>query len=203
MKNLVVALCIFFSLQAAAQSFEGTITWTMKSPSPGEDVSLNMKAKNGSLITVLQGGMMSGMEMWFSDNNRKVMRVMRAQKMYVIMPPEALAAADKALEFGPFKKTSETTTILGYTCTKYTGELKEHGTATKISFWTTTGLKDDSKVLMRHPSPFIAPKLPAEVQGIPLKIETGNDILEVTEIKSVKLSEADFQIPAEFTKMGD
>ena len=132
MKNLLVIFCIFFSLQATSQSFEGTVTWTIN-PGSTPPTTVLLKAKGGTVITVLQGGIMNGLEMWSSDNNKKVVRVIRARKMYVTVPPEALQGVDKSVTYGKFVKTAETKTIVGYACTQYTGEVTEQGKTVKMS----------------------------------------------------------------------
>jgi hypothetical protein len=210
MKNLIIIFCLVIAIGTNAQSFEGTITWTAKESggkSAGNSSStLTMKVKGTAIITVINGGVMNGMEMWFMDNDMKIVRVMRQQQMFVVLPPEAIAAAEKAVETGKFIKTGETTKILNYTCTKYAGETKSNGVTTKVSIWTTTAISDALKVLSHQPDPFGNPKLPAGVEGVPLKIEkvspSGTSTMEVTALKNEKLDAEEFKIPASFKQMG-
>ena len=209
MKAIYALVVLLISLQAAAQSFEGTIHWTVKSnPPDARGMSgLTIKAKGKSLITVVNGGMMNGAEMWYLNHDTKVMRVMRPQKMFVVVPAEAMAAAANAFSATKFVQTNETAKVLSYTVRKFTGEIKMGMTNAKVTFWTTTDLKDDQNVLARQPDPFGYPKLPEGVTGIPLKIElvaaNGNTtILEVVEVKAEKLTDDNFTVPADFKEMG-
>jgi hypothetical protein len=210
MKNLLLFLCMLCCLQASAQSFEGTIIWTVKSDPPDASgrsaTGLTIKAKGTTVTTVINGGMMNEIEMWYMNNDTKIMRILRAQKMYAVVPPEAMIAAAKAVETGKFIKTTETTKILNYTCSKYTGEIKAQGLTAQVSFWTTTEIKDDQKVLSRHPDPFGNPKLPEGVDGIPLKVERisprETSTMEVTELRLEKLSDELFKLPPDFKEFG-
>jgi len=194
------------TIQLHAQSFEGTITWRSPDASGKGDASLVLKVKGKDIITVINGGMMNGVEMWFMNNDTKIMRVMRPQKMFAVVPPEAIAAAAKSVEVTKFVKTAETTKILRYTCVKYTGEMKQNGVTTNVSIWTTMEIKDEQKVLAHQPDPFANPKLPEGVDGVPLKIEKtnpkGTTVMEVTDVKLEKLSDDLFKLPADFKEVG-
>src|ERR1043165_5009296 len=84
MKNLIFLLFVLVSLKTVGQSFEGTITWKDPTDASGKSSTLNLKVKGTTIITQITGGMMNGMEMWFMDNDTKIMRVMRAQKMVAV-----------------------------------------------------------------------------------------------------------------------
>lgn len=146
MQKLIIVFLCAISIHVHAQSFEGIITWQIKDVSgKGAPTSLMLNVKGTTIITVINGGMMNGNEMWFMNNDTKVMRVMRPQKMFVVVPPEALAAAAKAVEVSKFVKTAETAKVLTYTCTKYTGTTTAQGVTTKVAIWTTTEIKDNHK----------------------------------------------------------
>lgn len=210
MKNLTILLFLLFSLEAAAQAFEGTVTWTAKIVPPdatGRSANgITMKVKGTNVTLVVNGGMMNGAEMWYMNNNTSVIRIMRSQKMFVNVPAEAMAAAANAVEVGKFVKTTETVKILNYTCTKYTGEIKSQGVTTQVNIWTTSEIKDAKKVLARQPDPFGNPKLPEGVEGTPLKIEQivsgTTSTMEVTKLKLEKLSDDLFKLPADFKEFG-
>lgn len=137
---------------------------------------------------------------------QEITRVVRAQKMFVVVPQEAMAASEKAAAMSKFTKTNETAKVLDYTCVKYTGEMNTRGVTTKVNYWTTTEISDPLKVLAHQPDPFGNPKLPEGVEGVPLKIENvmpDNTItLEATEVKNEKMNAQDFKIPADFKEMG-
>jgi hypothetical protein len=203
-KYIIVVLCVI-AMQSYGQSFEGTIVWSAPD-ARGTASNLTLKIKGTTIITVVNGGMMNGSEMWFMNNHTRIMRVMRPQKMFVVLPPEAMAAAAKSVEVGKFVKTAETAKVLNYNCTKYTGEMKAQGVTTNVAIWTTTEIKDDLKVLAHQPDPFANPQLPEGVEGVPLKIEktgtNGTSVLVATEVKPENLSDELFTVPADFKEMG-
>jgi hypothetical protein len=203
-KCIIFVFCVI-AVQAYGQSFEGTIVWSAPDPK-GAASNLTMKIKGTTIITVVNGGMMNGTEMWFMNNRSRIMRVMRPQKMFVVLSPEAMAAAAKSVEAGKFVKTDETAKVLDYNCRKYTGEMRSRGVTTNVAIWTTTEIKDDLKVLAHQPDPFSNPQLPEGVEGVPLKIEktgpNGTSVLVATEVKPENLSDELFTVPADFKEMG-
>lgn len=74
MKNLIVIAFLVIFIRAHSQSFEGTITWAIKQnpATSGPSTGLTMKVKENTIITLVNGGMMNGIEMWFTDNNKKL-----------------------------------------------------------------------------------------------------------------------------------
>jgi hypothetical protein len=209
-KSFIVVLCIAIAIgiavQSYAQPFEGTITWRVPDPASKAAANLILKAKGTNIAATIKGGMLNGLEVWFMNNDTEVVRVVRPQKMFIVVSQKAMAAAARPVEVSKFVKTSETAKILNYTCTKYTGEMKAQGTITKVAIWTTTDIKDDLKVLAHQPDPLGNPKLPVGVDGIPIKIEktdaSGTAVMEVTEVKLEKLSDDLFKIPSDFKDIG-
>ena len=206
MKHCIVLLFCVIAMHSYGQSFEGTIVWSAPE-AQGAASNLTMKVKGSTIVTVVNGGMVNGTEMWFMNNHTKIMRVMRPQKMFIVLPQEAIAAAAKSVGYGKFVKTGETAKVLNYTCTKYTGEMNVRGTTTNVAIWTTTEIKDDLKVLAHLPDPFSDPKLPEGIEGVPLKIEKTDpngtsSVLVVMEVKPESLSDDLFTVPADFKEMG-
>ncbi len=169
-----------------------------------------IKVKGNNTVTLMQGGMMDGMEILHMKDKDKSVRIDRKNKTWTPMggPPAGSGQAAEA----KFKitKTSETMKIMGYNATKYIGEATERGKPVSIVLWTTTEIKDlDLKnMASQRMGPNSRPMMPEGVEGIPLRIENsteqGNMVMEVAEIKRESLPDSDFTIPADFKegKMG-
>lgn len=169
--------------------------------------SFRIRTKGGNTLTLMEGGMMDGMEMLFLKDKSMTVRLDRANKTYTVMPGggddkgNAMAATPKVT------KTSETMTILGYNCTKYIAEFTEGGITRSEVIWTTTDIKDfDSKSFGRQRMGQGGRTMfPAGVEGVPLKVEAttkeGKMTMEATEIKRESLNAADFAIPTNFKEV--
>lgn len=172
---------------------------------------MTMKIKGGNTLMLMDGGMMSGNEMLHLKDKTQTVRLDRANKTFTIMSgaQAANAGATKTPDV-KFTKTSETTKILGYNCTKYLADMKEpNGSTMTQIFWTTTDIKDvDFKSLAKQRiGPGGRSMLPEGIEGVPMRIEMatpeGKMIMEVAEIKRETLNASDFTIPSDFkeTKM--
>ncbi len=163
-----------------------------------------IKVKGNNTVTLMQGGMMDGMEILHMKDKNQNVRIDRKNKTWSAMggPPSGSGQAAEA----KFKitKTSETMKIMGYNATKYIGEATERGKPYSVVFWTTTEIKDiDLKgMTSQRMGPNNRAMLPDGVEGVPLRIESsteqGNMIMEVAEIKRESMPDSDFTIPADF-----
>ena len=145
---------------------------------------------------------MDGMEVLHMKGKPSV-RLDRKNKTYSSLPssPGGPAAASAAAP--KITKTSETTKILGYNCTKYLVETTERGHAVTQILWYTTDIKDyDFKSVARQRMGQGQQMFYEQIDGVPLKVEMtmpeGNMVMEVTEIKRETVSAADVSIPADF-----
>src|SRR6478736_1677372 len=158
-----------------------------------------VKLKGGNSLVTMDGGMMSGD---FLHTGDKSVRLDRANKTYSVMP----SGDGKGMENQQkptVTKTSETTKIVGYTCTKYIVTTNQHGQTQVTNMWTTTDIKDvDLKALAKQRSGRGQSMFYEGVDGVPLKIESsskeGNMVMEVTEIKRESLNASDFAIPSDY-----
>lgn len=162
-----------------------------------------MKVKSGSTVTIMEGGMMDGMEILHVSGKPPV-RINRADKTYSNMP-EGGPAGQPAPQV-TVTKTSETATILGYTCTKYDMQMVQRGQNITQHVWATSDIKDmDMKMFASQRDSQGQPLFSDKIEGVPLKVEStmpqGNMVMEVKEIKKEKLSDADFTIPAGFKEV--
>ncbi|HTF21257.1 MAG TPA: DUF4412 domain-containing protein [Chryseolinea sp.] len=167
------------------------------------------KFKNKNMLTTMDGGMMANMEFLYLSSEDKAYVINRSSKTY--SPVANNATQDKKDLDVKITKTSETTRILNYTCTKYIADVKsEKGTSMQQIFWATKDIPGiDFKSMAKHRMGNSGQSMwYAEIDGVPLKVEMkmpqGNMVMEATEIKKQSLSAADFAIPAGFaeTKQG-
>lgn len=102
------------------------------------------------------------------------------------------------------QKTSETSTIAGYKCTKFYLISKDQqmtpGKEMKQVLWVTTELNLDARFLKQASKGGNANWFYDQVEGIPMRIEVsipqGNITMEVTDVTKGKVSDAEFEIPA-------
>jgi hypothetical protein len=261
MKNLMIAVLVLATVPASAQSFEGTIKWSMKmeitDPAMKAQMAdaqqkmndpamqakmkemqekmkdpkfkammesnpqmkamtermmggcymmsnmiprgMTIKIKGENSLMTMDGGMMSGD---FLHTKDKSVKLNREEKTYWVMPSgEGNATANQPQP--TVTKTSETTKILGYSCTKYVVTISEQGQTVTTNMWTTNEIKDvDLKAMAKQRMGRGQSMFYSQVEGVPLRIESGTPqgqmIMEVTEFKRESLNAADFTIPADY-----
>ena len=159
---------------------------------------MTLKVQGAKMITLMEGGMADGMEMLYLEGKSPV-RIDRQSKTYATMPEGSAGTTPEVT----VTRTPQTLTILGYNCQKYLVEMKSAGQSVNQVMWTTTDIKDmDLKSLTRQRTAQGQPLFSDKIQGIPLRIESaapeGTMIMEVKELKRMKLNESDFKIPADF-----
>lgn len=168
--------------------------------------AIAVKVKSGNSLTRITGGMMDKMEMLYLKDKNMTYRMDRENKTYSPMPSSS-NDNDRNLET-KVTKTSETTKILNYTCTKYIIESKApDGNSMTTNYWTTTEIKDfDFKALARQQVDKKAPSFFYEnVEGVPMRIEMnipqGKMTMEMTEFKKAAQPASDFSIPAGYKQI--
>jgi hypothetical protein len=163
---------------------------------------MTMKMKGGNSLTIIEGGMAAGEMLHLGDKNETV-RLDRQNKTYMVVP------AGKGMPGEDVKptvtKTSETATILNYSCTKYIVTIQERGQTITSNVWATTDIKDiDVKAFAKQRTNRGQSFFYEGVEGMPLKVEAstpqGKMIMEVTDIKKESLNAADFAIPSDYTE---
>jgi hypothetical protein len=168
--------------------------------------NLTMKMRGGNTLTLMEGGMMAGMEILFLKDKNQTYQLDRKNKTWSFM--DGKASTQPTQPAVKVTKTSETKKILNYTCTKYVAEITEGGRVINQIFWTTTEMKDfDLKSLAKqrmmgggNGSLFYE-----GMEGTPLRIEMatpeGTMVMEALEIAKGTLNESDFTIPADFKEV--
>ncbi|MEJ1239574.1 DUF4412 domain-containing protein [Chryseolinea sp. T2] len=161
------------------------------------------KFKNKNMVSVMEGGMMSDMEVLYLAGEDKVYMINRSAKTY--SPMASNATQEKKDVDVKVTKTSETTRILNYTCTKYIAEVKsEKGQTMQQIFWTTKDIPGiDFKSMAKQRLGNSNQRMwYAEIDGVPLKLEMkmpqANMVMEATEIKKQSMPASDFAIPEGF-----
>jgi len=164
-----------------------------------------IKIKDQNTLTRMEGGMMANMEMLYLKNKNATYQLDREKKTYKVLA----SVNSDTIKMPDVKvtKTTETTKILNYPCTKYIVETKSNGLAMQQFFWTTTAIKDlnmknfANQRMGSNQHSFFYEK----IEGVPLKIEIkqpqGAMIMEATEFKKQSLPLSDFSLPGDFKEV--
>lgn len=165
-----------------------------------------VRIKGEKTLTKMTGGMMDGMEILYDGTAGKSYTIDQANKTY-----SEMSGGDMHANQGPdptVTKTDETTTILGYTCTRYDVTYSEHGNSVTQHIWATKDIPgvDIKALAQQHMGS--GPNFMEKIDGVPLKIEMSSPqmsmTMEATELKKEAQNAADFTIPSDFkqTAMG-
>jgi len=163
----------------------------------------NIKIKSQNTLVTMEGGMMADSEILFLQEKNTTYKINRDSKTYSILP-QSTDDSQRNVET-KVTKTSETTKILGYSCTKYDVEAKTDGNTMHQFFWTTTEIsgmdfKSLSKMGNNRQSLYYD-----KVEGIPLRIEMstpqGKMMMEATSLKKTTLPASDFVLPSGFKEV--
>ncbi|MBA4056229.1 MAG: hypothetical protein C0490_16055 [Marivirga sp.] len=204
----------FKAMMEANPQMKAQMEAAMKMMQGGGDLNSMMpkgfiiKMKNQNVLTSMDGGMMANTETLYLNDKKTAYQINREAKTYSVLP-QAKTEDVKDAEKVDIKvtKTSETTKVLGYTCTKYVVESKTQGHSMQQNFWTTTAIKDfDFKSLAHQRMGNGQQSLfYDQIEGVPLKMEMmmpqGKMVMEVTELKKQSLSSGDFAIPSGYKEV--
>ena len=219
MKNTSLPLLLFLllvSCLASAQSFEGTIKYNMKVNLPKEQQEqLDKMAQMGYAVPMPTGfeitskapvtkmkmlnGKSTFMEFVTLDDKKESYLLNHKEKKAYKMPEES----EKSEGTKPkVTKTSESTTIAGYKCTKYIVEYANQKTTQHI--WAATDIKMPASAFKNSMGGNRGGSLFMEgIEGVPLKMtvtENGSTSeMTATEVNRAKLNIADLQVPAGYT----
>jgi len=165
--------------------------------------SLIVKIKGKNSLTKMDGGIMAA-EILALNHKNQIYMLDRDSKTYSLLPSGKDETTSKSTH--KVTKTSETTKILNHQCTKYIVEVTEHGATLNQVFWTTTEIKGlnakdfSNQGLNKGGQSMYYDGL----DGVPLKMELTTPqmimVMEATELKSEKLPDSEFVIPAGFTE---
>jgi hypothetical protein len=165
--------------------------------------SITMKAKGARTFVKIEGGMMPSEILTLGDKGVSY-KIDRSAKTYQVLakPDDASPSA------GAFKvtRTSESTKVLGYTCTRYLVEPVGEGDGTTYSVWTTKEIKglDPKKMSSLQVGRDSGPNFMSQLDGAPLKMEISTHqakiLMEATAIKTEPLPDSTFALPKGFTE---
>jgi hypothetical protein len=168
--------------------------------------SLIIKAKNGSTLTKMDGGMFGSEVLYLKEKDQRY-SIKRDAKTFSVLPKEQAGTTKEEKPKVKITKTTETAKILNYTCTKYIIESTD-GKSLKGPqvIWTTTEIKDIDPKSFANSSVGKGQDIMYDgVPGMPMRIEMKtkemNMVMEVAEINREKLNSADFSIPAGFSEV--
>ncbi|HEX5171033.1 MAG TPA: DUF4412 domain-containing protein [Cyclobacteriaceae bacterium] len=264
MKNLLIALLLVISINVLAQSFEGTMVWSMKmeitdpakkaqmedaqkmmqdpekikemekqmaDPKMQEMMAQNpqmkaqmekmlemmksgggnlmptgmtVKFKNGSSLSRLDGSFIDSDFLYSKEKNQTYM-IDRKNKTYSVTK-HADTLSLKATE-AKVTKTSETTKILNYTCTKYLVEYTLNGKAIAQNVWATKEIKglDLSAMANQQMGGNSRMAFLKQIDGVPLRVEMnmpdGTMLMEAKQIKRESVPASDFIIPSDYKEV--
>lgn len=163
--------------------------------------ALTVKIKGSNSLTKMEGGIMSNIEILYLSDKNTTYNINREAKTYSVVSrgADTIKISDVKVT-----KTSETTKVLGYNCTKYIVESMVQGRKLNQVLWATPDVKGlDMKSLARQRMANGQQGIFYEkVDGIPLKMEVkqpeGNMTMEAVELKKQSLSASDFSLPPDF-----
>jgi hypothetical protein len=166
---------------------------------------LVVKIKGSNSLTKMDGGIMGNMEMLYVSDKNITYRLDREAKTYAIVSrggTDTIKVSDVKVT-----KTSETTKVLGYTCTKYLVESTIQGQQLHQILWASPDIKGlDMKSLAKQRMGNGQQAIFYEkVEGIPLKMELkqpqGSMVMEAVDLKKQSLPASEFSLPAGFKEV--
>lgn len=167
---------------------------------------LTIKIKDQNTLSKMEGGMFGGETLFLKDKN-VTYSINRTAKTYTVFATaESNTNNVKRQSTAKVTKTTETATILGYTCIKYKVDIDEEDNKMTQYIWATTAIKDfDFKAFAKQRMSGGRPMFYGEIEGVPLRmqvINTGaNMTMEVTEIKREVVPASVFTLPADFKEV--
>ena len=132
--SFAVAMISVILMFAGGMGAAGGITMDSMMPK-----GVSLKIKGGSSLSVIEGGMTAGEVLTLADKNVAYL-IDRPSRTYSTLNQNSAAALAPS---GRYKitKTGETTTILGYSCTKtLVEETGGRGAATTYTIWSTNAI---------------------------------------------------------------
>jgi hypothetical protein len=162
------------------------------------------KVKDGNTLFSMEGGMMANYEILTLKDKTESYQLDRQNKTYYVIPHNTeQPETEKNVKV---TKTSETTKILGYTCTKYIVEYSDEKQKVQQILWATKDIPGlDFKNMGNNKMNRSQKIYYDKIDGAPLKIEMhmeqGNMVMEAKEIRKQSLPASDFTVPSDFKKV--
>jgi hypothetical protein len=162
-----------------------------------------IKIKNQNALMLFDGGMIK-METLYLKDKDATYKIDRSAKTYSAIPPHKEDPNNKVDI--KVTKTSETTKVLDYPCTKSIVDVTSNGHTIQYFVWTTTAIKEfDLKAMARQRMGQAESSFYDKLDGVPLKTEMqspqGKMTMQCSEIKKQSLPSSDFSLPAGFKEV--
>jgi hypothetical protein len=157
------------------------------------------------MLSKMEGGVI-GIETLFQKDKNQTYTLDRDNKTYSVLkvtdkPENAAGSGDVKVT-----KTSETTKIMNYTCTKYIVERKTQSETYTQFIWATTEIKDlDLSALSKQRMGKDYQIYLDKIDGVPLRVEMKTKeaamTMEVNQLKKESVPASTFAIPADFKEV--
>jgi hypothetical protein len=163
---------------------------------------ITVKLKGSSSLATIEGGMMDKTDILYVADKDQSYNINHSAKTYMAMPKGSHSQQQKP----KVTKTSETTKVLGYTCTKYIVERPEaNGRTMTMNYWATTEISGiDMKMLAKQHVSKDQSFIIDDIDGVPLKVEVttpeGSMTMECTEFKKESIPASAFELPTGYTE---
>lgn len=167
--------------------------------------SITLRAKGARTLVNVEGGMMPSEILTLGDKGVSYQIDRSAKTYHTLAKPNDATASPSARAF-KVTRTSETATVLGYTCARYLVEAVGEGDGTTYSVWTTKEIKglDPKKMSSLQMGRDSGPNFMSQLDGAPLKMAItmpqAKIFMEATAIKAESLPDSTFALPRGFTE---
>lgn len=218
MKKILVLLLVSFLFLPSVNSQKaviGVVDYAYKMKGEGAEQMAGMMptkmvityGKNG-LSMEMKGGMMAAAmgKTVVNGNTGESFMIKEAEKTVYVMSAEEIEKAAEAVVDPQIEEFSDTKTILGYTCKKYTQTIKAQGTSMKQTLWVTKDLAAPKYEGDAFKGMAGQGGLSFDIEGFPMLVEVelpGMPMtleLEVTNIEFKKVNDKEFEKPKGYTE---
>ena len=168
--------------------------------------SMSVKIKGNSSLSLIEGGMTTGETLTLADKNLAYL-IDRPSRTYSPLSQGAAASRAPAAKY-KITRTSETATILGYTCKKIIVEDTAAAANTPSTYvlWSTTDIAgaNSKQFAQMKLSEGSDTSFMSSIEGVPLRMEIAAEgmkvTIEATAVKKESLADSLFVLPAGFTE---
>jgi hypothetical protein len=138
--SFLAALLLAIASVTYAQSFEGTVSMSVRVPMMGDKaIPVEMQIKGDNIHSVMDGGPMGGMEMYVNNKEKKTYMIMKAMKTgYEIDMAEMEKRPKDTTKIVP-EPTGKKDIISGFDCELFICKTKN---GNDMELWVTRNLSD-------------------------------------------------------------
>ncbi len=167
--------------------------------------SIAVKIKGTSSLSIIEGGLTAGEILTLADKNVAYL-IDRPSRTYTTVTQDTAAVAAPA---GKFKitRTSETATILGYSCKKtLVQDTSGQGVAASYTIWSTTDIAgaNSKQFAQMKLSEGGDTSFMSSIDGVPMRMEIAAEGMKITmeasAVKKESIADSLLALPAGFTE---